>query len=90
MSTPAARQARRQRHWRSTLRISAVLLLLWLGVTLGVSLLGPHLRFTVLGWPLGVWATAQGALLVFCAIVWAYALAMDRLDREHAEEGDGD
>ncbi len=81
-------QPARTLHWRRTLRISAVLLLLWLAVTLGVSLLGPHLLFEVFGWPFGVWATAQGALLLFCAIVWAYAIAMDRLDREHGENGD--
>ncbi len=39
--------------------------------------------FDFFGWPFGVWAAAQGALLVFCAIVWVYALAMDRLDAEH-------
>jgi putative solute:sodium symporter small subunit len=70
-------------YWRSTLRLSAVLLGLWLLVTLGVCLLGPGLAFSFFGWPFGFWATAQGALLVFCAIVWVYALAMDRLDAEH-------
>lgn len=70
-------------YWRSTLRLSASLLGLWLLVTLGVCLYGPSLGFDFFGWPFGVWATAQGALLVFCAIVWAYALAMDRLDAAH-------
>lgn len=70
-------------HWRQTLRLSAVLLGLWLLVTLVVCLLGPSLRFNFFGWPFGFWATAQGALLVFCAIVWVYALAMDRLDAAH-------
>ncbi len=74
-------------YWRSTLRLSAGLLGLWLLVTLGVCLLGPGLAFDFFGWPFGVWATAQGALLVFCAIVWAYALAMDRLDEEHGRAG---
>lgn len=70
-------------YWRSTQRISAVLLGLWLLVTLAVCLVGPSLVFNFFGWPFGVWAAAQGALLVFCAIVWAYALAMDRLDAAH-------
>jgi putative solute:sodium symporter small subunit len=70
-------------YWRSTLRLSAGLLGVWLLVTLAVCLFGPGLRFNFFGWPFGVWATAQGALLVFCAIVWAYALAMDRLDEAH-------
>ncbi len=70
-------------YWRSTLRLSVALLGLWLLVTLGVCLIGPALSFSVFGWPFGFWLSAQGALLVFCAIVWVYALAMDRLDEEH-------
>jgi len=70
-------------YWRSTLRVSAALLALWLLVTLVVCLLGPRLAMVVFGWPLGFWAAAQGALLVFCAIVWVYALVMDRLDAAH-------
>ena len=67
-------------YWHSTLRLSALLLGLWLLVTLGVCLFGPAMMFGFFGWPFGFWATAQAALLVFCAIVWVYALLMDRLD----------
>jgi len=67
-------------YWRSTLRLSALLLGLWLLVTLGLCLFGPAMMFGFFGWPFGFWATAQGALLVFCAIVWVYVWAMDRLD----------
>jgi putative solute:sodium symporter small subunit len=74
-------------YWHSTLRLSAVLLGLWLLVTLGVCFYGPSLRFNFFGWPFGFWATAQGALLVFCAIVWVYALAMDRLEEAHGRPG---
>lgn len=74
-------------YWRSTLRLSAALLALWLVVTLAVCLLGPHITQVLFGWPIGFWAAAQGALLVFCAIVWAYALLMDRLDRQHGGGG---
>jgi putative solute:sodium symporter small subunit len=70
-------------YWRSTLRLSAGLLGVWLLVTLAVCLFGPSLTFGFFGWPFGFWATAQGALLVFCAIVWVYAFAMDRLDEAH-------
>ena len=77
--------AARHSYWRSTQRLSAVLLGLWLLVTLGVCLVGPSLAFDFFGWPFGVWAAAQGALLVFCAIVWVYALAMDQLDRLHGQ-----
>ena len=74
-------------YWRSTLRLSALLLGLWLLVTLGVCLYGPALMFGFFGWPFGFWATAQAALLVFCGIVWVYAWAMDRLDVVHGRPG---
>ena len=70
-------------YWRRTLQLSATLLGVWLLVTLVVCLFGPSLTFRFFGWPFGFWATAQGALLVFCAIGWVYALAMDLLDAEH-------
>ena len=72
-------------YWHSTLRLSALLLGLWLLVTLGVSLFGDRPSFEFFGWPFGYWASAQGALIVFCAIVWIYAWAMDRLDRHYGE-----
>jgi putative solute:sodium symporter small subunit len=72
-------------YWQKTLRLSAALLLLWLVVTLGVSLFGDMPSFQFFGWPFGYWVSAQGALIVFCAIVWFYAWAMDRLDRQYGE-----
>jgi putative solute:sodium symporter small subunit len=74
-------------YWRQTLRLSAVLLLLWLTLTLGVGLFGQSLAFKLFGWPFGFWVTSQGALIVFCLIVWYYAWAMNRLDEEHGDRG---
>jgi putative solute:sodium symporter small subunit len=79
---------RASRYWRKTLRISAALLALWLVVTLAVGLFGQSLAFVVFGWPFGFWVTAQGALIVFCLIVWAYAWAMDRLDRQYGDHAE--
>ena len=70
-------------YWRQTLRLSLALLLLWLAVTLAVGYFGRTADFSFFGWPFGFWATSQGALGVFCAIVWFYAWAMNRLDRRH-------
>ena len=79
---PATAQPPPQKpYWRQTLRLSAALLLLWLAVTVGAGWFGRTMDFDFFGWPFGFWATAQGALGVFCAIVWFYAWAMNRLDR---------
>jgi putative solute:sodium symporter small subunit len=77
MSEPAAPTAR---YWRQTQRVSALLLLLWLVLTLGIGLFGQSLDFDFFGWPFGFWATSQGALIVYCLIVWVYAWAMDRIE----------
>ena len=77
-----------RRYWRHTLQISAGLLALWLAVTLGVGLFGPSMAFDFFGWPFGFWATAQGALFVYCAIVWIYAWAMNRLDKAAGDPSD--
>jgi putative solute:sodium symporter small subunit len=77
-------------YWRLTLRITACGLLLWLSATLvlGWCATGWSARF--FGWPFGFWATAQGGLLLYCLIVWAYALLMDRLDADHAQRFESD
>jgi putative solute:sodium symporter small subunit len=76
MTPPEARQ----RHWRSTLRVTALLLLVWLVVTFGVSYFARELSFAFFGWPFSFWVGAQGALVVYLLIVAFYAWYMNRLD----------
>ena len=71
-------------YWQQTVRLSRTLLLVWGVVTLAVGWFGQSLAFNFFGWPFGFWATAQGALAVFCGIVWYYAWAMNRLDRAYS------
>ena len=76
-------------YWSKTLRLSGVILVVWLLVTLVVGLFGRSMDFRLLGWPFGFWVTAQLALVVYCVLIWVYALAMDRLDQQygnHAED----
>jgi putative solute:sodium symporter small subunit len=42
----------------------------------------------ILGFPLGFWFAAQGSLIVFVVLLFWFASAQDRIDREHgvAEE----
>ena len=73
-------------YWRQTLRLSRELLGIWLVLTVGVCLFGRSLDFDFFGWPFGFWATSQGALIVFCLIVWYYAWAMNRLDEQLGDD----
>ena len=45
------------------------------------------LQMPVAGWPLGFWIAAQGAVLVFIAIVVVYCWAMSRFERQDARGG---
>ena len=41
------------------------------------------LSFSFFGWPFSFWMGAQGALIVYVALIWYYARTMNRLDREY-------
>ncbi len=73
----------RRRHWRSNLRVTALLLLVWLIVTFGVSYFARELSFRFFGWPFSFWVGAQGALAVYLLIVGFYAWYMNRLDMRY-------
>lgn len=74
-----------QRHyWRKSLSITAVLMVVWFGVTFGVAFFARDLNFRFFGWPFSFWVGAQGALVVYALIVGVYAYLMNRLDEAHS------
>jgi cation/acetate symporter len=56
-------------------------LLLWLVTVLGGSFFARDLQVTVAGWSLGFWFDAQGAVLVFFAIIVVFAWVANRQER---------
>ena len=61
------------------------LLLVWALVSFVATYFARDLQaFVVAGWPLGHWIAAQGAVLMFIAIVVAYCWAMNRFERQDA------
>jgi putative solute:sodium symporter small subunit len=82
-SDPASRL---QLHWRRTRLLTFLLVAAWLAVVLGLGLFARELeKVRFFGWPLSYYMGAQGALLLFLAIIGVYAWAMRRLD--HAAVG---
>lgn len=81
-------QARLDLHWQKTRRLTAILLLVWLLTGfLTVFYARELLHLNLFGWPLPFYMAAQGASLVYLAIIAVYAWRMRRLDRAfHAEE----
>ncbi|MBV8500670.1 MAG: DUF4212 domain-containing protein [Paucibacter sp.] len=65
--------------WRRMRRLSLSLLLVWAIAGFGLVYFARSLNSqNFLGWPLGFWIAAQGALLIFLLIVVVYAWAADR------------
>jgi putative solute:sodium symporter small subunit len=80
---------RHRQYWSKNLRITAVLLAIWFFVTFVIGYFARDLNFTFFGWPFSFWVGAQGALIVYVAIIWFYARYMNKLDQEygvHEEE----
>jgi putative solute:sodium symporter small subunit len=78
--TPSPTDDPARRRWRLCLRVTAWLLAIGFVVTFGVAFFARQLSFSVLGWPLSFWVAAQGALVVYLALVCFYARAMRCLD----------
>ena len=73
----------KQRHWRKVRSMTAWLLLLWLATTFCAAFFARELAgLSVFGWPLSFYLAAQGASLIYLAILAVYALRMRRLDRD--------
>ncbi len=79
-----------QRYWRSNLRIMAVLLFVWAGISFGCGILFAdwlnNFRLPFTGFPLGFWFAHQGSIVVFVLCILVYCLFMNRLDNKHHEE----
>ena len=75
--------ARHHEYWRKNLRITAFLLSIWFFVTFVLVFYARELDFKFFGWPFSFWVAAQGALVVYCVIIWYYARYMNKLDHAH-------
>ena len=72
-----------RQYWRKNLNITAILLAIWFFVTFVVGYFARDLNFNFFGWPFSFWVGAQGALVVYVAIIGFYAWYMNKLDIEH-------
>lgn len=70
-------------YWSRNLKITAILLSIWFVVTFVFSWFARELNeITIIG-PLGFYMGAQGALIVYVAIIFFYARYMNNLDKEY-------
>jgi putative solute:sodium symporter small subunit len=79
--------AARAAHWARTRRLTALLLALWLATGFCTVFFARDLaHLSVFGWPLSFYLAAQGASLIYLAIIGAYAWRMRILDRMFARQ----
>jgi putative solute:sodium symporter small subunit len=78
-----------EQHDPRVLRLKAALLAVWAAVSFGFFFFARDLQFAVAGWPFAYWMGAQGAIVVFIAIVVVYASVMRRLAPEDSEPDHG-
>ena len=78
-------------YWRKNITITLVLLAIWAFVTFVVGYFARDLSFNFFGWPFAFWMGGQGALVIYCVIIWYYARYMGQLDQEYGvAEGEED
>lgn len=66
---------------RSFEGLRVLLLVIWAVASFGVSWFARDLMQVFAGWPFNFWFAAQGAVLVFLAIVIVYATVRNRQER---------
>ncbi|UCF38551.1 MAG: DUF4212 domain-containing protein [Acidobacteriota bacterium] len=80
------------RYWRSNVRLTLLLLLIWAAVGLGCGILFAdtlnQFNLPGTGYPLGFWFAQQGSIIVFVILIGVYCLFLNRLDARHHEELD--
>ncbi|GGH64432.1 hypothetical protein GCM10010975_31230 [Comamonas phosphati] len=69
-------------HGSHHLKLKALLLTIWVVVSFGTCYFARDLQALVPGWPIAYWMAAQGAVLMFLAIIVAYCVAMDYFERQ--------
>lgn len=90
VNTPDEVAVARHAHWAGTRRLTVYLMLLWLGATFCIIFFARELsQFTFFGWPLSFYLAAQGAVLLYTAIVGMYAYKMRALDRRLQQKETG-
>jgi putative solute:sodium symporter small subunit len=78
-------QKNQQAYWRANIGLIRNLLLVWVVVSLGCSILfvQPLNNLKLGSVPLGFWIAQQGSIYVFVALIFIYANQMDKLDRKY-------
>jgi putative solute:sodium symporter small subunit len=78
-----------ERYWGRTQRLMWTMLTIWAVFSFGIHFFAASLNtIKVAGFPLGFYMAAQGSLIVFVVMLFWFAYAQDKIDRDEgvAEE----
>ena len=76
-------------YWRRTQRLTFALLIFWIVITFGLTWFARTVNeIVILGFPLGFYMAAQGALVIYLLIIWWYNRQMKKIDAEFGVEDD--
>lgn len=68
------------------LRLKALLLIVWVVFSFGTTYFARDLQALLPGWSFAYWMAAQGAILMFLAIIVIYCVAMDYFERQQVRD----
>lgn len=75
---------RHKQYWQKNLRLTGSLLAIWFVATFVITWFARDLQsITFIGFPIPFYMAAQGLLIIYVMIIWYYAHAMSKLDREY-------
>ncbi|MFK7821215.1 MAG: DUF4212 domain-containing protein [Planctomycetaceae bacterium] len=84
-SSDSAETQRHDAHWAGSLKIVLSILGVWAFISLGCGILFREVLdafFRIGGAPFGSWMAQQGAIMGFVALLVAYMVLMNRLDKK--------
>lgn len=78
-------ETKKQAYWRANKALIRTLLLIWAITSIGLSILLVQLlnSFKLGNLPFGFWMAQQGSIYIFVALIFIYAIQMDKLDRKY-------
>ena len=79
-------------YWKKSLNLVAKLLCVWFVVSFGCGIIFKDQldQFSVGGAPFGFWMAQQGSIICFVILLIVYAYCMNKLDKEHGYEEEGE
>ena len=81
--------AKADAYWKRTKHLTFVLLVCWIVITFGLTWFARTANeIVILGFPLGFYMAAQGALVIYLLIIWWYNRQMRKIDVEFGVEDD--